>query len=377
MVGELICVQGRGRGKAEPSSLGPLAAARWTVYVPEGLSPRRLARRLLRAERGLAKLGAGRVVLRGGFPYGDRLRLLRPVDPLPLWRGLAAELIRQRRFQVRPMITAQERAGRAFVHYTAWREAYAGILDSRILDNHTMARCQEVAEKYPENTLVLTDRDKVVGFARYEPEARDFVTVPDAAEVSALYVLEAYQGQGLGRMLMDACLDRLERPRVGLLNIGSEEGKGDQLRQDAYQVLRAAGDAGNLNFIGNIEAKEAVKGGCDVVVADGFSGNVMLKTIEGVGSFMGRELKGMFLSSLKTKIAALLVKSGLDAFKERLDPDTIGGTPFLGLQKPVIKAHGSSKARAIENAVYQAAAGVKADLAGEIEAKIGLMKTER
>ncbi len=70
MVGELICVQGRGRGKAEPSSLGPLAAARWTVYVPEGLSPRRLARRLLRAERGLAKLGAGRVVLREGFQIG-------------------------------------------------------------------------------------------------------------------------------------------------------------------------------------------------------------------------------------------------------------------------------------------------------------------
>lgn len=121
------------------------------------------------------------------------------------------------------MITAQERAGRAFVHYTAWREAYAGILDSRILDSHTMARCQEVAEKYPENTLVLTDRDKVVGFARYEPEARDFVTVPDAAEVSALYVLEAYQGQGLGRMLMDACLDRLERPRVALYVLEGNE----------------------------------------------------------------------------------------------------------------------------------------------------------
>ena len=164
---------------------------------------------------------------------------------------------------------------------------------------------------------------------------------------------------------------------MGLLNIGTEDSKGDQLRRDTYLALKEAGEAGHLNFIGNIEAKEAVKGGCDVVVADGFSGNVMLKTIEGVGSFMGRELKGMFLSSLKTKIAALLVKSGLDAFKERLDPDTIGGTPFLGLQKPVIKAHGSSKARAIENAVYQAAAGVKADLAGEIEAKIGLMRTER
>lgn len=192
------------------------------------------------------------------------------------------------------------------------------------------------------------------------------------AECSVEYLTQfAYIGSYYARRVMG-----LERPRVGLLNIGSEEGKGDQLRQDTYQVLRAAGDAGHLNFIGNIEAKEAVKGGCDVVVADGFSGNVMLKTIEGVGSFMGRELKGMFLSSLKTKIAALLVKSGLDAFKERLDPDTIGGTPFLGLQKPVIKAHGSSKARAIENAVYQAAAGVEAGLAAEIEAKVGLMKAE-
>lgn len=169
----------------------------------------------------------------------------------------------------------------------------------------------------------------------------------------------------------------VDKPRVGLLNIGTEDTKGDQLRRDTYQALKEAGEAGNLNFIGNIEAKEAVKGGCDVVVADGFSGNVMLKTIEGVGSFLGKELKGMFLRSLKTKIAALMVKSGLDAFKERLDPDTVGGTPFLGLQKPVIKAHGSSKARAIENAVYQAAAGAEADLAGEIEAKIGLMKAER
>ena len=92
MVGELICVRGRGRGKAEPSAFGPLPAARWTVYAPVGLSPGWLERRLYGAERGLAKLGVGRVVLRDGFPYGDRLRLLRTVDPLPLWRGLAAEL---------------------------------------------------------------------------------------------------------------------------------------------------------------------------------------------------------------------------------------------------------------------------------------------
>ncbi len=169
----------------------------------------------------------------------------------------------------------------------------------------------------------------------------------------------------------------LEKPRVGLLNIGAEDSKGDQLRQETYQALKAAGDGGHLNFIGNIEAKEAIKGGCDVVVADGFSGNVMLKTIEGIGSFMGRELKGMFMQSVKTKMAALLVKGGLAAFKERLDPDTIGGTPFLGLQKPVIKAHGSSKARAIENAVYQAAAAAEAGLAAEIEANIALMRTGR
>ena len=166
----------------------------------------------------------------------------------------------------------------------------------------------------------------------------------------------------------------VEKPRVGLLNIGTEDTKGDRLRQETYQALKEAGDGGHLNFIGNIEAKEAIKGGCDVVVTDGFSGNVMLKTIEGVGSFMSGELKRMFLKSLKTKAAAALVKDGLRAFKDRLDPDTIGGTPFLGLQKPVIKAHGASGARAIENAVYQAAAAVEADLAGEIEAHIGLMR---
>ena len=85
----------------------------------------------------------------------------------------------------------------------------------------------------------------------------------------------------------------------------------------------------------------------------------------------------MFMKSLKTKIAALLVKSGLDSFKERLNPDAVGGTPMLGLRKPVIKAHGSSNAKAIENAVYQAVTAVEADLAGQIEANIAFMKLGR
>ena len=190
------------------------------------------------------------------------------------------------------------------------------------------------------------------------------------AECSVEYLVQfAY----LGSFYASRALG-IEKPRVGLLNIGAEDTKGDQLRLETYTVLQAAGEAGDLNFIGNIEAKEAIKGGCDVIVADGFSGNIMLKTIEGVGSFVGKEVKAMFLKNLKTKIAALLVKSGLDSFKERLNPDTIGGTAFVGLTKPVIKAHGSSGALAIENAVYRAITAAEADIATEISANIDRMK---
>ena len=190
------------------------------------------------------------------------------------------------------------------------------------------------------------------------------------AECSVEYLVQfAYIGSFYASRVLG-----IEKPRVGLLNIGAEDTKGDQLRLDTYKVLQAAGEAGDLNFIGNIEAKEAIKGGCDVIVADGFSGNIMLKTIEGVGSFVGKEVKAMFLQSLKTKVAALLVKSGLDSFKERLNPDTIGGTAFVGLTKPVIKAHGSSGALAIENAVYRAVVAAEANIAADIEANIDRMK---
>ena len=193
------------------------------------------------------------------------------------------------------------------------------------------------------------------------------------AECSVEYLVQfAY----LGSFYASRALG-LEKPRVGLLNIGAEDTKGDQLRIDTYKALREAGDAGHLNFIGNIEAKDAIKGGCDVLVADGFSGNVLLKTVEGMGSFLGKEIKGMFLKSLTTKIAALMMRSGIAAFKDKLDPDTIGGTPFLGLTRPVIKAHGSSGARAIENAIYQAVLAAEGNMAAEIESNIDLMRFER
>ncbi len=191
------------------------------------------------------------------------------------------------------------------------------------------------------------------------------------AECSPEYLLQfAYLGSFYVKQLLG-----IPNPRVGLLNIGAEPSKGDSLRRETYGLLQQAHDAGRLNFVGNIEAKEAIKGGCDVIVADGFSGNVMLKTIEGVGSYLGREVKGMFLKSLKTKAAALLMKDSLKEFKGKLDPDRVGGTAFLGISRPVIKAHGSSGAAAIASAIGQAASVADSGIIREIEAHIEDMKT--
>ena len=170
------------------------------------------------------------------------------------------------------------------------------------------------------------------------------------AECTPEYLLQfAYLGNFYAQRVLG-----MERPRVGLLNIGAEDSKGTDLQKQTLALLRQADQRGDMHFIGNIEAKDAIKGGCDVIVTDGFSGNVMLKSIEGVGSFAGSALREMFKKNLLTKLAALLVMPGLNAFKARLDPNKVGGTAFIGISKPVIKAHGGSNAEAIENAVGQA-----------------------
>ena len=170
------------------------------------------------------------------------------------------------------------------------------------------------------------------------------------AERTPEYLLQfAYLGNFYAQRVLNVA-----RPRVGLLNIGAEDSKGTNLQKQTLALLREADSRGDLHFIGNIEAKDAIKGGCDVIVTDGFSGNVMLKTIEGVGSFAGSALKTMFKKNLLTKLAALLVMPGLNEFKARLDPNKVGGTAFIGISRPVIKAHGGSNAEAIENAVGQA-----------------------
>ncbi|MDO4811776.1 MAG: phosphate acyltransferase PlsX [Eubacteriales bacterium] len=169
----------------------------------------------------------------------------------------------------------------------------------------------------------------------------------------------------------------IDNPRVGLLNIGAEDSKGTDLQKETLQWLQKAGAEGHLNFIGNIEAKEAIKGGCDVIVTDGFSGNVMLKSIEGIGSYAGSALKSIFKKNLLTKLAALLVMPGLNDFKSQLDPNKVGGTAFIGISKPVIKAHGSSNAEAIENAILQAKEFAHSGIIDDIEQNIDLMKVEK
>ena len=193
------------------------------------------------------------------------------------------------------------------------------------------------------------------------------------AECTPEYLVQfAYLGNFYAKRVLG-----IGTPRVGLLNIGAEDSKGTDLQKQTLVRLREADAAGHLHFIGNIEAKDAIKGGCDVIVTDGFSGNILLKTMEGVGSFAGSALKGMFKKNLLTKLAALAVMPGLRDFKAQLDPNKVGGTAFIGISKPVIKAHGASNAEAIENAVGQAKQFAQSGLIADIEANIDLMRVEK
>lgn len=193
------------------------------------------------------------------------------------------------------------------------------------------------------------------------------------AECTPEYLLQfAYLGNYYARRVLE-----LPQPRVGLLNIGAEDSKGTPLQKETLALLRKADAEGHLHFIGNIEAKEAVKGGCDVIVTDGFSGNILLKTMEGTGSFAGSALKEIFGKNLLTKLAALPVMPGLKAFRAMMDPNKVGGTAFIGISKPVIKAHGASNAEAIENAVAQAVSVARSGLIADIERNVALMSIEK
>lgn len=190
------------------------------------------------------------------------------------------------------------------------------------------------------------------------------------ADCTPEYLLQfAYMGSFYAERILGC-----ENPRVALLNVGTEDTKGGELQKAAFALLKKAGDEGRINFIGNAEGCDVLSGKMDVLVTDGFSGNVMLKTIEGAAKFMFRQLKGVFYSSTKNKLAALAIKKDLAGMKAMLDPSEVGGTAMLGISKPVIKAHGSSDDRAIYNAIRQAIVCAEADVAGVIEKNIDYMK---
>lgn len=205
------------------------------------------------------------------------------------------------------------------------------------------------------------------------PNGKNGVLLIDSganAECTPEYLLQfAYMGKFYSREILSC-----SEPRIGLLNIGAEETKGTQLQKETYDLLRQADEAGRLRFIGNVEARDALFGGVDVLVADGFSGNVLLKGIEGTAMMLMKELKKIFYKNTKNKLAAALLKNDVYSLKALLDPSEVGGTALLGISKPVIKAHGSSDARAIRSAVRQAITFMNAGVIESIEKNIAYMR---
>ena len=163
-------------------------------------------------------------------------------------------------------------------------------------------------------------------------------------------------------------------PKVALLNIGVEPSKGTSLQTTVYPMLQQAGQAGRINFVGNIEAREAMEGAVDVIVCDGYSGNIMLKTMEGTAKVMSRELKKMFKKNALTMLAAALVSGGMKELKKMMSADEVGGTALLGISKPVIKAHGSSGAYAFQNAIRQARDFASSGIIESITENIDVMR---
>lgn len=159
----------------------------------------------------------------------------------------------------------------------------------------------------------------------------------------------------------------IAKPRVGLLNVGTEPGKGNEVTKAAYPLLEAA----PIHFVGNVEARDVLNGVCDVLVCDGFVGNVMLKSLEGTASALFGALKEEFTKNTIRKLAAAILKPGLRQFRDKMDYKEVGAAPMLGLTGVVMKSHGSSDARAIKNAVRQTISALRSDVAGTIRSELG------
>ena len=172
----------------------------------------------------------------------------------------------------------------------------------------------------------------------------------------------------MGSVYMNKVLG-VENPRVGLANVGTEEHKGDELRQETYRLLQKT----PVNFIGNVEGRDIPLDGADVVVCDGFTGNMIIKTYEGVALGLLKKIKGIFTKNAKNKLAAALVLKDMKEFKATMDLDEFGGTAVLGCAKPVFKAHGNANAKTICSAVRVCMDYVGNDVIGTVTAAMSTL----
>lgn len=170
----------------------------------------------------------------------------------------------------------------------------------------------------------------------------------------------------MGSIYMEKVLN-ITNPRVGLVNIGEEEDKGNQLTKESYNLLKDS----DINFVGNIEARDIPMDKADILICDGFVGNIVLKLTEGVAISIFDHLKEIFKSDLRSKIGALLLKPKLKALNSKLDYREYGGAPLLGIKKPIVKAHGSSDAFAIKNGIRQLIDFIEKDIIKTIEENLG------
>lgn len=188
---------------------------------------------------------------------------------------------------------------------------------------------------------------KRVSFAPVMPKSEGFFMLSDGGANTDCRALMLMQFAIMASIYMKNVMG-ISNPRVGLVNVGTEEQKGDELRLETYKLMKESKD---INFIGNIEAREIPYDGADIVITDGFTGNIILKMYEGVAGALIDKLKGIFTKSVKNKLAAGMVYGDMKKFKKEMDYNEYGGAPIMGATKPVFKIHGSAKASTVKSAL--------------------------
>ncbi|MBE6731692.1 MAG: phosphate acyltransferase PlsX [Ruminococcaceae bacterium] len=213
---------------------------------------------------------------------------------------------------------------------------------------------------------------KRVAFAPVMPKAEGFFMLCDGGANNECRPEMIDEFALMGSVYMNKVMG-IKNPRVGQANVGTEDTKGGQFQNDCFNLLKANE---NINFIGNIEARDIPFDAADVIVCDGFTGNVILKLYEGVAMALVNKIKGIFKKSLKNKLAAAMVLGDMKEFKKSMDYNEYGGAPILGASKPVFKIHGSAKANTVKNALKLTKAFVESDIIKDIEESVKNKETK-